>query len=59
MIWMCVLAISGMHNVNCREKLWTIAGAEFGPEDKGKVMIIARALYRLKSSGADYQGRMD
>ena len=45
-------------NANCREKLWTIAGAEFGPEDKGKVMIIARALYGLKSSGAAWQAKL-
>ena len=30
-------------NANCREKLWTITGAEFGSE-KGSVMIISRAL---------------
>ena len=45
-------------NANCREKLWTIAGAEFGPEDKGKVMIIARALYGLKSSGAAWRAKL-
>ena len=38
-------------NADCREKLWTVAGSEFGSE-KGTVMIIARALYGLKSSGA-------
>jgi len=37
-------------NAPCREKLWTIAGPEFGSE-KSVVMIIARALYGLKSSG--------
>ena len=30
-------------NAACREKLWTVAGLEFGSE-KGSVMIIARAL---------------
>ena len=38
-------------NASCREKLWTLAGPEFGSE-KGAVMIIARALYGLKSLGA-------
>ena len=36
-------------NAQCREKLWTVAGPEFSSE-KGSVMIIARALYGLKSS---------
>ena len=31
-------------NADCREKLWTLAGPEFGSE-RGSVMIIARALY--------------
>ena len=35
-------------NAPCREKLWTVAGSEFGSE-KGAIMIIARALYGLKS----------
>ena len=38
----------------CREKIWTIAGPEFGT-DAGKVMIIVRALYGLKSSGAAFR----
>ena len=44
-------------NADCREKLWTIAGAEFGSE-KGAVMIIARALYGLKSSGAAWRAKL-
>ena len=39
----------------CREKIWTIAGPEFGPEDCGKTMLIVRALYGLKSSGAAFR----
>lgn len=39
----------------CREKVWTIAGPEFGPEDCGKKMLIVRALYGLKSSGAAFR----
>ena len=38
----------------CREKIWTIAGPEFG-SDSGKIMIIVRALYGLKSSGAAFR----
>jgi hypothetical protein len=36
------------------EKLYCYAGKEFGPEEEGKLMIIRRALYGLKSSGAAY-----
>jgi Reverse transcriptase (RNA-dependent DNA polymerase) len=38
----------------CREKLYTVAGPEFG-SDEGKVMIIVRALYGLKSAGATFR----
>jgi hypothetical protein len=38
-------------NADCREKLWTIAGPEFGT-DTGKVMFVKKALYGLKSLGA-------
>jgi len=38
----------------CREKIWTIAGPEFG-SDAGKIMIVTRALYGLKSSGAAFR----
>ena len=44
-------------NATCREKLWTIAGPEFGSK-KGSVMIIARALYGLKSSGAAWRAKL-
>ena len=37
------------------EKIYTIAGIEFGEENKGKTLIIRRALYGLKSSGAAYR----
>jgi hypothetical protein len=35
------------------EKVWTVLGPEFG-DDAGKRVLIVRALYGLKSSGADY-----
>ena len=44
-------------NAPCRERLWTVAGSEFGSE-QGSVMIIARALYGLKSSGAAWRSTL-
>jgi hypothetical protein len=41
-------------NAECREKIWVQAGPEFG-EDEGMVMIIRKALYGLKSSGASWR----
>ena len=38
----------------CREKIWTIAGPEFGSE-QGSIMIVVMALYGLKSSGAAFR----
>ena len=38
----------------CREKVWTRAGPEFG-SDAGKIMLVVRALYGLKSSGAAFR----
>ena len=44
-------------NADYREKLWATAGAEFG-SDKGSVMLIIRALYGLKSSGAAWRAKL-
>ena len=44
-------------NAPCGEKLWTVAGSEFGSE-KGSVMVIASALYGLKSSGAAWRSTL-
>jgi len=44
-------------NATCREKLWTVAGPEFG-SDKGSVIIIARALYGLKSLGVAWRSTL-
>ena len=41
----------------CREKIYTVAGKEFG-SDEGKVMVIVRALYGLKSSGAAFRAML-
>ena len=35
------------------EKIWTIAGPDFGSE-KGRIVMVVRALYGLKSSGAEF-----
>jgi hypothetical protein len=42
-------------NVDCREKVFFIAGDEFGETNKGKIVIIVKALYGLKSSGAAWR----
>jgi hypothetical protein len=39
---------------NCCERIWTIAGPEFGSE-AGQNMLIKKALYGLKSSGAAFR----
>ena len=41
----------------CKENVYTIAGSEFGPL-KGKILIIEKALYGLKSSGASFRSFM-
>jgi len=41
-------------NASCREKIWFEGGIETG-EDQGKVLIVTRALYGLKSSGAAWR----
>ena len=44
-------------NADCREKLWIVAGSEF-ESDKCSIMIIARALYGLRSSGAAWRAKL-
>ena len=44
-------------SADCREKCYTVAGAEFG-SDAGKTMIIKKALYGLKSSGAAFHSML-
>jgi hypothetical protein len=41
-------------NADCCEKIWTVGGLEFG-SDEGSIMIIKKALYGLKSSGAAWR----
>ena len=42
-------------NAPCHEKIWFVAGLEHGSEKMGKVMVMVRALYGLKSSGAAWK----
>jgi hypothetical protein len=44
-------------NAKCREKIWFEGGLECA-EDKGKVLIIVRALYGLKSAGASWRAAL-
>jgi len=53
-IWMSDVGNAYL-NAAPREKIYTTAGPEFGPEDAGKTIIIVRALYGLKSSGAAWR----
>lgn len=39
-------------NAATKEKVYIVTGPEFGPLDQGKIAIVVRALYGLKSSGA-------
>lgn len=41
----------------CREKVWTIGGKEFG-SNAGKPFLIVKALYGLKSSGAAFRAHL-
>jgi hypothetical protein len=38
-----------------KEKVYVVAGPEFGPELCGKVLIVVKALYGLKSAGAAFR----
>ena len=42
---------------DCREKIWTRAGPEFGSES-GTIMLIRKALYGLKYSGAAFHAHL-
>ena len=44
-------------NAPCREKIWFEGGLECG-EDKGKVCVIVRSLYGLKSAGAAFRAAL-
>jgi hypothetical protein len=44
-------------NADCREKIWMIAGPEFGA-NKGRKVIIVRELYGLKSASAAWRAHL-
>ena len=41
----------------CREKIWTHAGPEFGSKS-GSIMIVKKVLYGLKGSGAAFRAHL-
>jgi len=45
-------------NAPAREKVYTTAGPEFGPDKVGRPVIIERALYGLKTSGAAWHSQL-
>ena len=38
----------------CKEKIYTIAGPEFGPKLQGKVLVMNKSIYRLHSVSASF-----
>jgi Reverse transcriptase (RNA-dependent DNA polymerase) len=45
-------------NAKAKEKVYTTAGKEFGPDKEGWPVIITRALYGLRSSGRAWRDHM-
>lgn len=51
--------ISGAYlNASAAEKVYTLAGKEFGPAKEGRVVVSTRALYGLRSSGKAWRDHM-
>ena len=48
---------NGYLTAGCRERIWTRAGPEFGSES-GSIMIVKKALYGLKGSGAAFRAHL-
>jgi hypothetical protein len=46
-------------NAPTKEKVYTTAGLEFGADKVGRPVLIVRALYGLKSSGARWQDHIE
>jgi hypothetical protein len=44
-------------NAPCKEKIWFVGGIECG-EDQGKVLVLVRALYGLKSAGSSWRSAL-
>ena len=45
-------------NAPCRECIWFKGGDDVGREDQGHVLVVTRALYGLKSSGASWHSTL-
>jgi hypothetical protein len=45
-------------NASTKEKAYTTAGPEFGPELQGRLILIVRALYGFKSSGDAWRAHL-
>jgi hypothetical protein len=45
-------------NAPTKEKCYTVAGPEFGPDNEGRPVLIFRALYGLRSSGARWRDHL-
>ena len=45
-------------NAPTKEKCYTTAGPEFGPDNEGRPVLIVRALYGLRSSGARWRDHL-
>jgi hypothetical protein len=45
-------------NAMAKEKVYTLAGKEFGPAKEGRPVVITRALYGLRSSGKAWRDHM-
>jgi Reverse transcriptase (RNA-dependent DNA polymerase) len=45
-------------NAGTKERNWFVAGLEFGPQHVGKPVLIVKALYGLRSSGAQWREHM-
>ena len=52
-LWAADVGNAFLHGIN-KEKLYIIAGPEFGPELVGKKLIIAKSLYGLKTAAARF-----
>jgi hypothetical protein len=50
-LFFLLAALNNLLNAPVREKLYTIAGKEFGPKFKARPVLIVRAMYGLCSSG--------
>jgi Reverse transcriptase (RNA-dependent DNA polymerase) len=45
-------------NAPCRERVHTICGPEFGPELRGRIAVIVKALYGLKTSAFAWRSHL-